>query len=89
MPGVFMRGDQPLAVRRPAHFVEQAVLQAGALDGLQEVLGDDHVGVDIDHIERRRDAGELREFFHCSSVTDLGIIPPRRHHPVALFARSG
>jgi hypothetical protein len=28
------------------------------------LLGDDHVGVDIDHVERRRDAFELVEWFH-------------------------
>jgi hypothetical protein len=31
-----------------AHLVEQVLAEAGALDGLQELLGDDHVGVDID-----------------------------------------
>src|ERR1700730_6643533 len=57
-----------LAVRRPAHFVEQAFLQAGALDGLQEVLGDDHVGVDIDHRQGCGDAAQRREFFHGISL---------------------
>src|SRR5882757_3270870 len=57
-----------LAVRRPAHFVEQAFLQAGALDGLQEVLGDDHVGVDIDHRQGGGDAAQRREFFHGISL---------------------
>jgi hypothetical protein len=28
------------------------------------LLGDDHVGVDIDHLQRRRDAFERGEFFH-------------------------
>jgi hypothetical protein len=43
---------------------EQALAQAGALDGFKILLGNDHVGVDIDHPERRRDAFERGEFFH-------------------------
>src|SRR6266851_616504 len=62
-----------LAVRRPAHFVEEAFLQAGALDGLQEVLGDDHVGVDIDHRQRCGDAAQRREFFHGIALVNAGI----------------
>ena len=53
-----------LAVGRPAHFVEQTVLEAGALDGLQELLGNDHVGVDIDHGQRCCHAAQRGEFFH-------------------------
>src|SRR5258708_6077491 len=53
-----------LAVGRPAHLVEQPFLQAGAFDGFQEVLGNDHVGVDIDHRQRSGDATQRREFFH-------------------------
>src|SRR4029450_13537198 len=55
-----------LTVGAPAHLVEQPVLQAGGVDGLQEVLGNDHVGIDIDHRQRRGDAAERREFFHGS-----------------------
>ena len=43
---------------------EQALAEAGALDRLQILLGDDHVGVDVDHLERRRDAFEHGELFH-------------------------
>src|SRR5262249_44898858 len=47
-----------LAVRRVAHLVEQVLAEAGALDRLEELLGDDLVGVDIDHRQRRRDASK-------------------------------
>ena len=40
--------------------------QTFALDGLQELLGDDHIGVDVADRHRRRNAGELGEFFHLS-----------------------
>src|SRR5262249_59373900 len=51
---------------------EQTILQAGALDGLQEILGDDHVGIDIDHRQRCGDAAERRELFH-GSLAKAGI----------------
>src|SRR5436190_14291019 len=41
---------------------EQALAKSGALDGLQIIFRDDHIGVDIDHLQRRRDAFELGEF---------------------------
>ncbi len=47
-----------------AHLVKQVHAKARALDRLQELLGDDHVGVDIDQRHRRRDAGEFCELFH-------------------------
>src|SRR6202035_2220205 len=49
-----------------ALFREQPLAKAGALDGLQILLGDDHVGVDIDDLQRRRDAFQRGEFFHRS-----------------------
>src|SRR5690606_33020182 len=52
------------AVLVEAHLREQALAEAGALDGLQIILRDDHVGVDIDDRQRRRDAREFREFVH-------------------------
>jgi hypothetical protein len=33
-------------------------------DGLEVLFGDDHVGIDIDHLERRGDAFQRGEFFH-------------------------
>ena len=47
-----------------ARFGEQALAEAGALDGLQVLLGDHHVGVDIDDAQGRRDAFEGGELFH-------------------------
>ena len=47
---------------------EQALAEAGALDGLQILLRDDHVGVDIDDLQRRRDAFQRGELVHlCTS----------------------
>jgi hypothetical protein len=43
---------------------EQAGAQPGALDGFEILLGDDHVGVDIDHLQRRCDAFERGELVH-------------------------
>ena len=47
-----------------AHLVEQVLAEPGALDGLQELLGDDHVGVDVDQRQRRRHPGQLGELVH-------------------------
>src|SRR5580658_3083617 len=49
-------------------FREQALAQPGALDGFQILLGDDHVGVDIDHFQRRRDAFQHGELLHRNSL---------------------
>src|ERR1700733_1683880 len=46
---------------------EQSLAKAGALDGLQILLGDDHVGVDIDDLQRRCYAFQRGEFFHRST----------------------
>ncbi|CUX25040.1 hypothetical protein AGR7B_Cc270255 [Agrobacterium deltaense RV3] len=45
---------------------EEALAKAGALDGLQIVFRNDHVGVDIDHRHGRGNARQLGEFFHLS-----------------------
>ena len=42
----------------------QTLLQARPLDRLEIVLGDDHVGIDIDDRQRRSDAGEGGELVH-------------------------
>ena len=47
------------AVVLVAHLGEQALGQPGALERLEVLLGDDHVGVDIDDPQRRGDAFSL------------------------------
>ncbi len=47
-----------------AHLGEEADAEAGALDGLEVLLGDDHVGIDIDDPHRRRDAFQHSELVH-------------------------
>ena len=41
------------SVRREAPVVEEKLAEASALDALQELLGDDLVGIDVHTIERR------------------------------------
>jgi hypothetical protein len=43
---------------------EQAYAQSRALDGLEILLGTDHVGVDIDHGQVGRDPRQRGEFLH-------------------------
>ena len=43
---------------------EQAFAQSRALDGLEILLGNDHVGVDIDHGQVGRDPRQRGEFLH-------------------------
>src|ERR1044072_2278175 len=45
---------------------EQALAKPGTLDGLEVLLGDHHVGVDIDHLQGRRDAFKLAELVHLA-----------------------
>ena len=52
------------AVLGVAHLVEQVLAETGALDGFEEVLRDDHICVDVDHVHRRRDAAMLGELIH-------------------------
>jgi hypothetical protein len=47
-----------------AHLREQALAEAGPLDRLEVILGDDHVGVDIHHVQGGRDGGQRGEFLH-------------------------
>jgi len=49
-----------------ALFREQPLAKAGALDGFEILLGDDHVGIDIDDLQRRRDAFQRGELVHRS-----------------------
>src|SRR5262249_30098918 len=46
---------------------EQTLAEPGALGRLQVLFGDDHVGIDIDHLQRRGDAFEHGELFHSRS----------------------
>src|SRR6478672_4053079 len=69
-----LRVERPHAVVAPgladvevAPFVEQVRSEAGALDRLQELLGDDLVGVDIGAVERTGQAGVGGEGFHRNS----------------------
>src|SRR6266571_1220777 len=54
------------AVILVALFREQPLAKAGALDGFEILLGDDHVGIDIDDLQRRRDALQRGELVHRS-----------------------
>src|SRR6266852_9952 len=48
---------------------EQARAEPGALDGLEVLLGNDRVGVDVDHVQRRRDALKRGELVHVSGLS--------------------
>ena len=50
------------------HLVEEMLAEPGALDRLQILLGNDHVGVDIDHRQRRGNSGQCGEFFHLEAA---------------------
>src|SRR6202007_1265906 len=51
---------------------EKPLAKAGALDGLQVLFWDDHVGVDIDDLQRRRDAFQRGELVHrCTSRSEI------------------
>ena len=54
------------AVVLVALFREQSLAEAGALDGFEVLLRNDHVGVDIDDLQRRRDAFQRGELVHGS-----------------------
>ncbi len=58
-----------LTVHIEAHLIEQPLAQAGALDGFQELFGDNHVRIDILQRQGRRDAGKGGEFLHNSSFS--------------------
>ena len=68
-----------------AHLGEQAGAKPGALDRLQIILRDDHVGVDIDDRHGCGDAGELGEFVHgpCPSSFLAGILLAHGLHKAA------
>jgi hypothetical protein len=53
-----------------AHLVEQHASEPGPLDGLQVLLGDDHVGVDVHHRQRCGHSGVRGELLHVASPTE-------------------
>ena len=68
------------AVVLVALFREQALAKPGTLDGLQVLLGNHHVGIDIDDLQRRCDAFQRGEFFHgpifiCARERLAGLQP--------------
>jgi hypothetical protein len=54
----------PSCMTAPVEEEELAV--AGALDALEELLGDDLIGIDVDAIERCGERGDGLEGFHVS-----------------------
>ena len=56
--------------RRKAPVVEQELAEAGALNALQKLLGNDLVGIDVGAIERNDNSGVLRN--GCISGTPSG-----------------
>jgi len=56
------------AVLIESHLREQSRAKARALDGLQILLGDDHVGVDVADLHGSRNARELGELVHGSCL---------------------
>src|SRR5262249_60276583 len=58
-----------LALFVVAQFVKEVFAKPGALDRLQELLGNDRVSVDVDYGQRCGDGGELGELLHVSLVS--------------------
>ena len=56
--------DDTSDAAKSAQLVEQRLAQSGAMDGLQILFGNDHVGVDIDHVQGGGDALKFVEWFH-------------------------
>lgn len=55
-----------LANVQVAPFIEQVRTEAGALDRLEKLLGDDLVGIDVGAIQWRNQAGVLGKGFHAA-----------------------
>ncbi len=58
-----------LLVLSKAHLVEQMLAETGTLDGLQELLGNNHVGIDIDQGQWGGDTGQLGKLLHGSFMS--------------------
>src|SRR5690242_5837403 len=66
------------AIVAVALFGKQSAPQPGPFDRLEVLLWNDHVGVDIDHPQRRCDAFDGGEFFHggcLSAFVGAGLKP--------------
>ena len=64
-----------LAAVIPIAFLrKQALAQARALDGLEILLGNDRVGIDIDHSQRSGDAFECGELLHSLVLCLQGVV---------------
>ena len=61
--------------------------EAGALDGFEKLLGDDRIGVDVDHRQGGGDGGELGEFLHLE-VLGLGQNPDDLYQALRPSARA-
>ena len=80
---------QALAGLVIAQLGEEALAKPGAGDGLQILLGDDHVSVDIDHRQMGGDTRKRREFFHGLPLftRHIAALAPAFHrHDTALFS---
>src|SRR5207248_3674704 len=58
--------------RLAAPVPEEELAEAAALDALEELLGEDLVGVDVRAVERADDAGDFSERLHVSSSPAAG-----------------
>src|SRR5262245_57827389 len=65
-PGARVGRVVELEVRVLAPVEEEPVLPAGALDPLEELLGNDLVGVDVRAVENRHAAGRANERLHAT-----------------------
>lgn len=66
------------AILFEAHFKEQAFAQTGPLDGLEELFGDDHVGINIDNRHGCRDRGQAGELFHLVTFLSVAFLREAR-----------
>src|ERR1700722_1144238 len=57
------------SVRAKSPVIKQKLAEAGALDPLQKLLGDDLIGVDVDPVQRSHAAAMNGEWFHCFNLT--------------------
>src|SRR3989338_7765140 len=65
-----------LAVIQITPFVERIRAEAGTLDRLQELLGNDRIGIDIGAIQRRDQAVEQGKFLHYLFAAFSSFSPP-------------
>src|SRR5579871_6430148 len=56
----------PVVIKTPV--VEQKFAKAGFLDSLEELLGNDLIGIDIDPIERGHQSAMYSKSFHWDSI---------------------